>query len=65
MLFDAFSPIVHTKTLETADEHGDFLNLLKTLRFLVVWTREEKLKRYILSLPSAFSGVLVWTSENG
>jgi hypothetical protein len=55
-----------------ASENGFKSGVLKTYRFenapFLVWTGENggfwkrwRKKRHILSLPSAFSGVLVWT----
>ena len=45
VLFDTFSPIIHTKTPKNADENGDFRRRLKTHRFenapFLVWTGEN------------------------
>ena len=60
--FGAFSPILHTKTTENADENGGFW-ISKTHRLgenQGFWKRYRE-KRHILSFPSAFSAVLVWT----
>ena len=52
ILFDTFSPIIHTKTPENADENGDFR------KQLLKWAR-LKTHRFEDAL------FLVWTVENG
>ena len=52
ILFDTFSPIIHTKTPENADENGDFRKRFQKWRRL-------KTRRF------ENAPFLVWTGQNG